>query len=66
MILPLLPPNGLALSCGADNYRNATNEMSSCYQPNYIFPTNERLKSKLHIQNPPSAMTNVLTLIPSA
>jgi hypothetical protein len=24
----LLLPNGLALSCGADNYRNATNETS--------------------------------------
>ena len=26
---PTAPPNGWALSCGADNYRNATNEMSS-------------------------------------
>jgi hypothetical protein len=25
-----LLPNGSALSCGADNYRNATNELSSC------------------------------------
>ena len=24
------PANGPALSCGADKFRNATNEMSSC------------------------------------
>ncbi len=26
----LLPPNGPALSCGVDKFRNVTNETSSC------------------------------------
>ena len=29
LFFPTQAPNGPALSCGADNYRNATNELSS-------------------------------------